>query len=154
MSALTGKYQSLWLGVSWGQGGARNFLSLQSDKNSYQKGLSVKLGERIKFPLFFHLFIGCVDRSPFHLLNMRAFNAGPLQHHTIIRINISTASIIKQPVTALLFNQLYTFHKHSSKESGADLLFLGFPQHALPDGPDGGDILASCGVAVGLDHSG
>lgn len=58
MSALTGKYQSLWLGVSWGQGGARNFLSLLSDKNSYQKGLSVKLGERIKFLLYFHLFIG------------------------------------------------------------------------------------------------
>lgn len=90
----------------------------------------------------------------FHLLNMRAFNAGPLQYHTIIIINISIASILKQPVTALLFNHLYTFHKHNSKESGADLLLFGFPQHALPDGPDGGDILPSCGVAVGLGHRG
>ena len=33
----------------------------------------------------------------------------------------------------------------------ADLLFLCGPQHALPRGPDDGDVSASCGVAVGLD---
>lgn len=67
-------------------------------------------------------------------------------------IIISSASIIKQSVIALLLNHLYIFHKQKSLDRMADLLFLWSPQRALPDGPDDGDILASCGVAMGLDN--
>lgn len=42
--------------------------------------------------------------------------------------------------------------KHRPRGSGTDLLLLGFPQHSLPHGPDDGDVLASCGIAVGLQH--
>lgn len=67
-------------------------------------------------------------------------------------INISSASIIKQPVIALLLNHWYILHKQKSHSTETDLLFLCSPQHALPDGPDDGDVLVSCGVAVGLDN--
>lgn len=42
--------------------------------------------------------------------------------------------------------------EHQTGGSSADLLLVRFPQHALPHGPNDGDVLAPCGVAVGLER--
>lgn len=50
------------------------------------------------------------------------------------------------------FNHWHAIHKQNSQSTLADLLFNCSHEHGLPDGPDDGNILMFCGVAVSLDN--